>query len=262
METVEIPDILYKYRDWRNSYNKKVLTDNELYFATPREFNDPFDCAIPFQYDESDLTEENIFKKCLLLARHANPKLDESKLHQIAFESQRQGLIFDEHHVESQDKLRKEHFNRDFGILSLTMKRDNFLMWSHYSNSHSGFCVGFNSRRLFDQSGGQLGPVFYKEEFPKFGLFDNGTEHFIKYAYHKSKIWEYEAEYRLLRPIKTGKIVKVTNDTIDEIILGNKMKFDDKQEILKLAATKFPNARVFDSTTHKKKYEIVIERIR
>jgi hypothetical protein len=262
METENIPDILYKYRDWDDGYHRRLLVNNEVYFATPRQFNDPFDCAIPFRYDEKDLTEENIFKKALALGKKAYPHLDDTKLHELAYKSQQEKRVFDTHVLEKQDKERQEHFNQEFCVLSLTTKRENFLMWSHYSKSHSGFCVGFNSAKLYHQSRGQLGPVIYSVEFPKFGLFDHHMEHFIKYVYHKSTIWEYEQEYRLLKEKKYGQVVNVTNDTIEEIILGTKMKQENKNKILDIAAKKFPDARVFDSKPHKEKFEIAIERIR
>lgn len=260
--TEEIPDILYKYRDWDDTFHKKLLLDNEVYFATPRQFNDPFDCAIPFRYDEKELTEENIFKKALTIIKRAQPNLADTKLHELAYQAQQERRLFDEHVLETQDKERQEHFNREFCVLSLTTKKDNFLMWSHYAKSHSGFCVGFNSQKLFHQSRGQLGPVFYEFEFPKFGLFDDHLRHFIKYVYYKSKIWEYEGEYRLLKEKKSGQIINITNDTIEEIILGTKMKQENKHKILDIAAKKFPDAKVFDSKTHKERFEIVIERIR
>ncbi len=37
---------IYKYQDWNNDYNKRTLTHNEIYFAKPSQFNDPFDCRI------------------------------------------------------------------------------------------------------------------------------------------------------------------------------------------------------------------------
>ena len=33
------PNILYKYRNWDNELHKKVLTDNILYMASPRDFD-------------------------------------------------------------------------------------------------------------------------------------------------------------------------------------------------------------------------------
>lgn len=255
-----IPEILYKYRDWENVFHKKVLSDNEIYFPSPKEFNDPFDCAIPFTYNPADLTEENVFKKCLGLARGMHPKLNETQLHEIAYRAQRDGLIFDPHHLEKHNELRKEHFNRDFGILSLTAKRNNFLMWSHYGNCHRGFVVGFDTRKLFNQARGQVGPVIYAEDFPLFGLFDEAIEHFIKYAFHKAKIWEYEEEYRILLSIKHSRVVRLAPDTVREIVLGYNMDFKSKQEILSLAKA-FPNVTVFDSIMHKKKYSIEVQPI-
>ena len=38
------PNILYKYRNWDNELHKKVLTDNILYMASPRDFEDIHDC--------------------------------------------------------------------------------------------------------------------------------------------------------------------------------------------------------------------------
>ena len=41
----QTPDVLFKYRSW-NTVGKKMLRDGEIYFTSPREFNDPFDCKL------------------------------------------------------------------------------------------------------------------------------------------------------------------------------------------------------------------------
>jgi hypothetical protein len=56
----DIPPLLFKYRDWDNNHHKKCLTDTEIFFSPPASFNDPFDCSIPFRYEEKDLTEDKI----------------------------------------------------------------------------------------------------------------------------------------------------------------------------------------------------------
>ncbi len=50
------PKKLYKYRMWENAFHKTVLTDNELFFSSPKRFNDPYDCGLPFRQhtDNSD----------------------------------------------------------------------------------------------------------------------------------------------------------------------------------------------------------------
>ncbi len=38
--------IVCKYRDWSNVSHRNLLIYNELYLASPNDFNDPFDCRI------------------------------------------------------------------------------------------------------------------------------------------------------------------------------------------------------------------------
>lgn len=53
-----------------------------------------------------------------------------------------------------------------FGALSLTTDRSNDLMWSHYSNSHRGICIGLDKLALFKATQGIIGPVMYSDEVP------------------------------------------------------------------------------------------------
>jgi hypothetical protein len=43
-----VPQKLYKYRCWGDEYpnHKRLLTDNELFFASAGKFNDPFEFAV------------------------------------------------------------------------------------------------------------------------------------------------------------------------------------------------------------------------
>lgn len=59
LENKQLPPIVYKYRNWKDQCNKDVLQKNHLFFTSPKEFNDPFDCKIPDDYSLLD-TEENI----------------------------------------------------------------------------------------------------------------------------------------------------------------------------------------------------------
>ena len=56
MNNLQFSGKIYKYRSWQNSCHKNLLLYNELYFASPKDFNDPFDCRIPPNY--LDLSEE------------------------------------------------------------------------------------------------------------------------------------------------------------------------------------------------------------
>src|SRR5436190_14732550 len=46
---IEIPDVLYKYRDFsgiNRHYVQQIILDNKALFSSPADFNDPFDCKV------------------------------------------------------------------------------------------------------------------------------------------------------------------------------------------------------------------------
>ena len=57
------PNILYKYRNWDNELHKKVLTDNILYMASPRDFEDIHDCNIPKKFPKKSELYDFFLKK-------------------------------------------------------------------------------------------------------------------------------------------------------------------------------------------------------
>ncbi len=57
------PEILYKYRDYTNDFNKKTLFEFELFLSTTTIFNDPYEGLIPFSYNPKSLTQEKIYSK-------------------------------------------------------------------------------------------------------------------------------------------------------------------------------------------------------
>jgi len=45
----KIPTTLCKYRYWSDKYHKRIITESELFFSSPKHFNDPYDCGLPFR---------------------------------------------------------------------------------------------------------------------------------------------------------------------------------------------------------------------
>jgi len=45
---------LYKYRAWNDdmNYQKRIITNNEIYLSSADQFNDPFDASLPFSIDQ------------------------------------------------------------------------------------------------------------------------------------------------------------------------------------------------------------------
>ena len=72
-------------------------------------------------------------------------------------------------------------------------------MWSHYANSHSGYCVGLDRDILFDICEAQLSMVTYDNIFPEVGMFEEGPIALIKLTTTKSENWKYEEEIRMVK---------------------------------------------------------------
>ena len=155
------PEIVYKYRDWSNPKHKRVLTNNELYLAPPSEFNDPFDCRIAPNFKLLDTKEKIQRYVDEATIRHFDTLTKENR--DLRFEMKR----IEDRLTNNIDEVQKDHEEQLFktqdtyyGILPLSCRWNSILMWSHYANSHKGYCVGFWEEKLrnsnFFGSGGQI----------------------------------------------------------------------------------------------------------
>jgi hypothetical protein len=60
----EAPKIVYKYRaDWNNQYHRELITEKKLWFAPPRELNDPFDIRIQLKFSADEINNPIFFEK-------------------------------------------------------------------------------------------------------------------------------------------------------------------------------------------------------
>jgi len=145
------PKIVYKFRDWRNPLHRRILTQKEVFLASPKYFNDPFDCRIPESFFMLD-TNEKIEKYFNGLAiRNADYFISLGAKAKSYLQFMKDD--FKKNTKDYQDKLEEMYLKEGdshFGIFSCSKIWNNIQMWSHYSANHSGFCVGFNREKLYD----------------------------------------------------------------------------------------------------------------
>ncbi len=217
---------LYKYRAY-NAWALEILIRRELYFAEPRNLNDPYDCRINIK--ES-------LDNAIASARDSGNSLLHGRLERF---------LKIEHVYEKMDTdLGK------LGVLSLTKNYNEVLMWSHYSENHSGFCIGFKLSEKFttynidDQIIGAT-EVSYLEDNP----FANYFEELVANGYQpewdefwksllsmgmvvKAKSWEYEDEVRVLRT--SPGTVTFDPTELTEIVFGLSMPNQRRETIRKI----------------------------
>ena len=141
LQPIDTPPILYKYRifDSKGHYLNLIL-DGELWFSSARAFNDPFDSALQYQFEDNPpgirrKWAENFLKREI-------PHLNRKERRKLAHEKVKE---IDSEYIEKQIPHHVELNYKRYGICSLTEIRDDLLMWAHYSDQHRGFCVGIDT---------------------------------------------------------------------------------------------------------------------
>lgn len=237
------PVTVYKYRYWEDNFHKKILTENQLFLASPKSFNDPFDCRINSDLRILDskkkidkFIDNKISRLSNLIKREGeDPEVIRARMlaHLTSdlksFQNTRDEIVFKE-----QDKY--------LGVICLSRKWDNILMWSHYANSHTGFCVGFDEAKLRNSSFFSTGGVVNYDEFPKIDPREvRDIEMSFKETHFKAEDWISEGEYRLTKlfypkePSLDDRIIQFPNDFIVEIILGINISTEDEEEIINIS---------------------------
>ena len=240
---VSMPHVVYKYRIWDNHFHRRILENNELYFSDPRDFEDPFDCNPPIKYPEG----HSLFIYILNYSLKHNIYMN--YVEHIWFSSK----MYANSPMAFPDKLKElkkemdDEFNKHFGVLSLTEDCSNEHLWNEYANNHRGFCVGFDTQKLFDIVKGACGQVQYQSPLPSIDYAkDSLDEKIVKTVYYKEKKWEEEKEYRFhklwAKNECVNRNVKLFDETIVEVILGKNMAQSDKNSIAQLVKAKYPKA--------------------
>jgi hypothetical protein len=189
--------IIYKYRTWSDPNHKACLLNNELYFASPSDINDPFDCNITVDYSllESDEKREKYADK---VAEEASIILDPNHLN---FKNKKQEFLTrlknDPETLQNEfDLISYKEISKYLGVLSFSQRWDSILMWTHYATNHKGFCIGFNREKIIkSERFGLSGGIIYSDSFPKIDPIENNIiETTIKQMNTKASDWRYEEE--------------------------------------------------------------------
>jgi hypothetical protein len=165
-------------------------------------------------------------------------------------------------------------FNESIGVLSLTQKCDDILMWAHYAQNNKGFVIEFNdSHEFFNQSvdsGGlpvRLHKVIYSADRPnRDSMLDvSPSDIFLL----KSDKWKDEEEWRMLQGLENGRTLEkdgaavlddegqpiylfsIAPSSITGIIFGSRTSQHNRSKITSVVST--------DEYSHVKRYQAVLD---
>jgi hypothetical protein len=111
----------------------------ELYFASPAQFNDPFDCKVPPLDNISTIEFRKVYTRAVrkhfpeLSVSDVRKRVTKFMVEKPQTERAAEARAFPQREV---DKV---------GICSFSAQNDDILMWSHYAGAHRGFSLEFTS---------------------------------------------------------------------------------------------------------------------
>ena len=254
---IENVPTLFKYIDFKGGF--ELLDKSTLLIRNPSFFNDPYDCypgLISFDNIPNDFIIRLINKYYGHLSRNERrvkirTYLKKSKSDLIRF--------LNNEFISKEKELR--------GIACFTKDSRNLLMWSQYSDSHKGICIGFNLEKLYRNIRAlsfneiALLNVKYTEKLEANNYFIDGKKAVINWLRTKSESWEYENEIRIsFSPIqfenKESLIIPFDKSVVDEILLGSKIKEDDEGILKNMLYEKYPNAKVYKMELSDKSFSL------
>lgn len=257
-----MPEILYKYR-CVNDNSISMLSNNQIYFSSPLDFNDPFDClAKENRFDNFDESSVEDFAKFFYNVQPEDFSTDKN-----------QQLILELKNHPDIQKINKENnsnlmnFIQKLGVLSLSERNDSILMWSHYADNHKGFCIGLKGNLGFDHDKlikVKYEKVRYRRVFSEWLELQLDKEKFLDKAEEelvctKYDDWNYEKEWRIVS--SAGKGVRTyPAHVIDRIIFGLHMQPSDRNRVIDICKDK--NVQFFEAVKSSSSFAIEIREIK
>ena len=248
-------DFLYKYHRVNSRGLERAIAHNEIYLPDPSIFNDPFDCRPLITIHKSELKRREFYKS-IIKSRFPNATGKELKL---KLKNPRFKNLKNREYLE---ELLKD-FIKDFGIYCLTEVADDILMWSHYSNSHTGVCLQFNA--IMDNTiFWEAYKVNYQEDYPIVNIMDlKEFDQFFNLFATKSTHWEYEKERRVIKTPHEGGPKKYTfnPELLTGVILGARIKPEDEELIIEWVRNRKNHTNIYRAEIDNKSYRINIKGI-
>lgn len=237
----DYPKYFYKYRaienteKLENDYAIDALLNNQAIFSSRTNFNDLFDSKI-----ELIKPTPRQFKELKSIVEKTDKLLINECISKGAFTTKGLKLIED---IE-------DSFNQgidSYPFLSVSKNPKSNLMWSHYANSHKGFCIEFKSEHM------KADKVSYQDSIPKLNTIDmfrlhfnviDGEEfgkHIWKSLRTKLHEWAYEDEYRFQANNSMGRIplgkkfikIPYAPEFVESVIFGCRMPDEIKKFIIR-----------------------------
>lgn len=269
-----------------DKYTQQALINNELIFGAAKNFNDPFDCNLPIDVNN---TKEEIHDYLNLINK-------KSKFTQDHIESLAKHYFHNKNKLERDIRFRIYDFRRFscFHIDSTDEVHKNSLFWANYANKHKGICMKFkgdliDAREQFSASYSESinsYPIDYVENVPSFNYLyyrilkaRHGADCAKKICGYtpseyfftiKSINWKDEKEVRFIYKspnnfpiLESFKNIKFNPKMLERLYLGCNTSQSTIDEVFNIShLPKYKHVEVFKLIRNKKEFKFNAEKLK
>ena len=212
----ERPTTVYKYESFtvQSLLNLKAQS---LYFGSPRNFNDPYDCAITATVRDPSGDEVELIRNRYVNDKNMpQPMREQFRL--LPVDQLKQQLVNGA--MNGLADIREKFLNTK-GVTCFSEHNDDLLMWGHYGGQYKGFCLEFStSKEPFTK----LRQVKYVDVIPQVDIADcmvnKNYDKLLDDLYcTKSSFWKYEKEWRAIHD-EAGTLFGYEPDVLKAIYFG------------------------------------------
>lgn len=245
------PSRLYKYEPF-TARSLQNLKDQVIYFGSPLNFNDPYDCALsPSIKEPSDAEIERIRQHYL-----AKPELEEKVRREFKLAAvSKLRVMFLRIGQNVLDQAISDFLSRR-GVSCFSEKVDSLLMWSHYGDHCKGFCLEFDTSK---EPFAKIKKVRYGQAMPEFDvmpmLCDEDFDHVLDLYCTKALDWAYENEWRGIHD-KAGTAFGYPSSALTGVYLGPDMPLSAFEIVALILAGQNEHVQLWQGARSKSSFSV------
>jgi len=210
-----------------------IAVNRRIFFSSPLNFNDPYDCAVGVRFSDS------------------------------------KNITINKSDIQRKTDLLIQEYGKNFGVFCVSETMESVAMWAHYAANHRGVIIEFDYAALVNLHANiRHFRVDYAESFPTFSdhkdLVDQlgepkDNDKFIKLFFCRKSIeWDKEREWRFFTT-PCDSYQDLTDSAITRIIFGTKMPETNKHLIQKWVQGDLDNIILSDAILSNADFKIIAE---
>ena len=251
------PDVefLYKYYSLNESnvqHRERIFTHNELYFPSPRVFNDPFDSKIQLVFDGSKNEWERYLRELYKKFRpgwNRKQRLAEVRMR-----------MREKRYKRIPEEMADSYLN-EMGVFCMSEVKDQILMWAHYSEGHTGFCLEFKATSTTPFFG-RAQRIKYRDEYPSVNFFKSFRDTQVEATLlTKAIFWCYEKEWRVIEHEHGPGTYIFPQELLTGVIMGCQMPGENRKRIIDWVKNMNQKPTLYKAEVKEREFGLDIEKL-